>query len=394
MAVGCTSLGSFSSRFTEIVGETPTAYRRASTTRSRRCRPASRRPHPPTKPSRIGEATGGGGCLASGACPSHSIPNVTVNDVDEMLAFYREALGLEVQNDVSSVTMRWVTPAATRLRRHGALRAACEPVQFRRRRDAGAPRQGACCPIRVPLRRRRARRSSAPRRPAPMLQEPIDQGWGLRDCAFRDRRATRSASRRRRLHGLPRQRRALRTPHPGSPVLFRPSRSGRSRSLERHAEETLAHPSHGDSAGCTVRIRRAFDSGRAVVLESGEAGMSENRHPSRESFVPIWRGSRESSALLVGAVAFALGALTGIVVFWGRAVRPSPAADRSATSSRSAARSSVAAFLFGCALRSAERRNAPAASGDRPRLHWFDVAALTLAHALIALLGWAGIASC
>jgi AraC-like DNA-binding protein len=27
MAVGCTSLGSFSSRFTEIVGESPTAYR-------------------------------------------------------------------------------------------------------------------------------------------------------------------------------------------------------------------------------------------------------------------------------------------------------------------------------------------------------------------------------
>ena len=30
MAVGCTSLGSFSSKFTEIVGETPTAYRRRS----------------------------------------------------------------------------------------------------------------------------------------------------------------------------------------------------------------------------------------------------------------------------------------------------------------------------------------------------------------------------
>ncbi len=28
MTVGCTSLGSFSSRFTEIVGETPSAYRR------------------------------------------------------------------------------------------------------------------------------------------------------------------------------------------------------------------------------------------------------------------------------------------------------------------------------------------------------------------------------
>ena len=28
MAVGCTSLGSFSTRFTELVGETPTSYRR------------------------------------------------------------------------------------------------------------------------------------------------------------------------------------------------------------------------------------------------------------------------------------------------------------------------------------------------------------------------------
>ncbi|SFN86051.1 Helix-turn-helix domain-containing protein, partial [Streptomyces sp. cf124] len=30
MAVGCTSLGSFSSRFTEMVGETPSAYRARS----------------------------------------------------------------------------------------------------------------------------------------------------------------------------------------------------------------------------------------------------------------------------------------------------------------------------------------------------------------------------
>src|SRR5213595_1417775 len=30
MAVGCTSLGSFSSRFTELVGESPTAYRARS----------------------------------------------------------------------------------------------------------------------------------------------------------------------------------------------------------------------------------------------------------------------------------------------------------------------------------------------------------------------------
>jgi transcriptional regulator GlxA family with amidase domain len=54
MAVGCTSLGSFSSRFTELVGQTPTAYRArdhgglaaipACVTKTR------------TRPSRIGEA--------------------------------------------------------------------------------------------------------------------------------------------------------------------------------------------------------------------------------------------------------------------------------------------------------------------------------------------------
>jgi hypothetical protein len=103
--------------------------------------------------------------------------------------------------------------------------------------------------------------------------------------------------------------------------------------------------------------------------------------------------SRESSALLVGAVAFALGALTGIVVFWGREVPISGRGSIGDFVAIGGALVAVAAFLFGCALRSVERRNAPAASGNRPRLHWFDVAALTLAHALIALLGWAGIAS-
>ncbi len=35
--------------------------------------------------------------------------NITVNDVDESIPFYRDALGLEVQNDVSSGEFRWVT---------------------------------------------------------------------------------------------------------------------------------------------------------------------------------------------------------------------------------------------------------------------------------------------
>ena len=60
MAVGCTSLGSFSSRFAEIVGETPTAYR-SHEHDAVKAMPAVRREEahrarPRTASSRIGEA--------------------------------------------------------------------------------------------------------------------------------------------------------------------------------------------------------------------------------------------------------------------------------------------------------------------------------------------------
>jgi AraC-like DNA-binding protein len=67
-AVGCTSLGSFSARFTQLVGETPTAYRArdhgalasvpgcvAKDLTRPTGKPASK---PASKPSRIGEARG------------------------------------------------------------------------------------------------------------------------------------------------------------------------------------------------------------------------------------------------------------------------------------------------------------------------------------------------
>jgi AraC-like DNA-binding protein len=63
LEVGCTSLGSFSARFTELVGQTPTAYRardHGALSRVPGCvaRDITR---PTRKPSRIGEA---GGVLA------------------------------------------------------------------------------------------------------------------------------------------------------------------------------------------------------------------------------------------------------------------------------------------------------------------------------------------
>jgi AraC-like DNA-binding protein len=60
MAVGCTSLGSFSSRFTELVGETPTAYRardHGALAEVPGCI-AKDLTRPSRKPSRIGETAG------------------------------------------------------------------------------------------------------------------------------------------------------------------------------------------------------------------------------------------------------------------------------------------------------------------------------------------------
>ena len=58
MAVGCTSLGSFSARFTEVVGETPTAYRDRdhSGLASVPSCVAKDITRPNRRPSRIGEA--------------------------------------------------------------------------------------------------------------------------------------------------------------------------------------------------------------------------------------------------------------------------------------------------------------------------------------------------
>jgi predicted enzyme related to lactoylglutathione lyase len=115
---------------------------------------------------------------------------IAVDDHDKALAFYRDVLGLEVRNDVGFEGMRWVTvgspsqpgvdmvleppladpnaspsdrEAMAELLAKGLLRGVifetddCDAT-FERIRAAGAD----------------------------VLQEPIDQPYGVRDCAFRD----------------------------------------------------------------------------------------------------------------------------------------------------------------------------------------------------------------
>jgi catechol 2,3-dioxygenase-like lactoylglutathione lyase family enzyme len=113
--------------------------------------------------------------------------NITVNDVDDSIEFYG-VLGLDVRNDVASGDYRWVTlgsddqpelgivlsvPHAGRSQADGdvlqeLLTKGVLPMLVFRSDDVDATFETL--------------RASG----AEVLQEPMDQGWGPRDCAFRD----------------------------------------------------------------------------------------------------------------------------------------------------------------------------------------------------------------
>jgi catechol 2,3-dioxygenase-like lactoylglutathione lyase family enzyme len=114
--------------------------------------------------------------------------HITVNDVDESLAFYRDALGLEVRNDVASGGFRWVTLGAGDA---GSTEIVLStPHAGRSRADGDALQElltkGVLANIVFRSDDVDAAFETARAFGAEVLQEPIDQPWGPRDCAFRD----------------------------------------------------------------------------------------------------------------------------------------------------------------------------------------------------------------
>ena len=115
---------------------------------------------------------------------------IAVDDHDKALAFYRDVLGLEVRNDVGFEGMRWVTVGvAVAARRGHRPRTAARRPERLARRPAGLAELLAKGLLRgvifgtddcdATFERIRAAG-------AEVLQEPIDQPYGVRDCAFRD----------------------------------------------------------------------------------------------------------------------------------------------------------------------------------------------------------------
>ncbi len=114
--------------------------------------------------------------------------NVTVNDVDEALAFYTVGLGMTVQMDVSNGGFRWVTVGSADQPGLGVVLS--EPHAGRSQADGDALQElltKGMLPsivflsddVDAAFERLRAHG-------AEVLQEPIEQPWGPKDCAFRD----------------------------------------------------------------------------------------------------------------------------------------------------------------------------------------------------------------
>src|SRR5487761_948313 len=144
-------------------------------------RPGTRRPglemRPPPPPSSVGRMS-----ISLQYC------HITVNDLEESLAFYRDALGLEVRNDVASGRFRWVTIGSTD--QPDLEIVLSEPHAGRSQADGDALQELLIKGVLTQVVFRSDDLDAAFERVrafgAEVLQEPMDQPWGPRDCAFRD----------------------------------------------------------------------------------------------------------------------------------------------------------------------------------------------------------------
>jgi uncharacterized glyoxalase superfamily protein PhnB len=112
------------------------------------------------------------------------------SDPDASLAFYRDTLGFEVRNDVGYAGMRWITvgppdqPGTSIV----LFPPAASPglTDDERRTIAEMMAKGTYGIIVLATKNLDATFERLQASGAEVMQEPIDQPYGVRDCAFRD----------------------------------------------------------------------------------------------------------------------------------------------------------------------------------------------------------------
>lgn len=111
-------------------------------------------------------------------------------DADAALAFWRDTLGFELRNDVGYQGMRWLTVGppgqpGTSIVLHPP---AADPgiTDDERRTILELIAKGVYTSITLASSDLDATFATLEASGAEVVQEPTDQPWGLRDCAFRD----------------------------------------------------------------------------------------------------------------------------------------------------------------------------------------------------------------
>ncbi|MDT0320800.1 VOC family protein [Streptomyces millisiae] len=112
------------------------------------------------------------------------------DDPEASLAFYRDTLGFEVRNDVGSGTMRWITvgPAGQAGTAIVLEPPAMDPgiTEEERRTIVEMMAKGSYGRVTLATTDLDATFARVRDSGADVVQEPTDQPYGFRDCAFRD----------------------------------------------------------------------------------------------------------------------------------------------------------------------------------------------------------------
>jgi len=112
------------------------------------------------------------------------------DDPEASLAFYRDTLGFEVRNDVGYEQMRWITvgPPAQPDTSIVLTPPAVDPgiTDDERRVIAEMMAKGTYAGINLATKDVDGTFEQLQGSGADVIQEPIDQDWGVRDCAVRD----------------------------------------------------------------------------------------------------------------------------------------------------------------------------------------------------------------
>ncbi|MFI5936048.1 VOC family protein [Actinoplanes sp. NPDC051494] len=115
---------------------------------------------------------------------------LSVDDPEKALGFYRDALGFEVRNDVAYGGMRWITvgppgqPDMSIVLEPPALDPGLNDDE--RRTIAELMAKGSYARIVLATPDLDATFEKVQGTGADVVQEPTDQPYGIRDCAFRD----------------------------------------------------------------------------------------------------------------------------------------------------------------------------------------------------------------